>query len=223
MQGASPPDCQIKLGSSRVGILGCGGIGNLIASQLTTSGVGKLLLVDDDVIELSNLTRQIMFTEADIGLKKCHVLSRELQRRNSSVTVNSIELQIRQFSDLDILPDCDLWILSADQPASLASWFNRWSIKTHCPFLAVGYVEDIATIGPFVLPLRSSCLVTVHTLASSDGGFWWAKWAEMAWVRNSKVFLFRWRQVSRTVSRVSTKRLPLALWVPKLSCFQITG
>ncbi len=59
--------------------------------MLAASGVGKLTLVDNDVIELTNLTRQILFTEEDIGLPKTKVLKRTLIRRNSQKEMGGIQ------------------------------------------------------------------------------------------------------------------------------------
>ncbi|UNF40064.1 ThiF family adenylyltransferase [Bartonella krasnovii] len=61
--GMHPVSIQHTLLQKSVVILGCGGIGNHVSAMLAASGVGKLTLVDNDVIELANLTRQILFTE----------------------------------------------------------------------------------------------------------------------------------------------------------------
>lgn len=61
--GMNPASVQYTLSQKVVIILGCGGIGNHVSAILASSGVGKLILVDNDVIEITNLTRQILFTE----------------------------------------------------------------------------------------------------------------------------------------------------------------
>lgn len=80
LSGATPPEVQKKLKNKTVLILGCGGIGNLVSVSLATSGVGKLVLIDYDEIEASNLTRQFMFSKEDEGKNKAEVLQRELDR-----------------------------------------------------------------------------------------------------------------------------------------------
>ena len=65
--------------------------------------------------------------------------------------------------------------------------------------------------------------VTVHTPGSNEAADWWARWASTALVTKAKALRRCWRQVSITVSMVSTKRLPLALCVPKESFRQITA
>src|SRR5690242_13803117 len=66
------------LADATVAVLGTGGTGLAVASGLVAAGVGGLHLVDVDVVEESNLTRQVMFTEADIGRAKVDVAARRL-------------------------------------------------------------------------------------------------------------------------------------------------
>ncbi|CDG19546.1 HesA/MoeB/ThiF family protein [Xenorhabdus doucetiae] len=153
----SPNDVQEKISSSHVIILGCGGIGNHLAINLATAGINKLTLIDDDLIELSNLTRQHMFTEDDVGLHKIDVLAREIKRRNKNVQINTIKKSINSQSDLACLPKADLIALSADYPDELASWVNLYAVKNKFPFINIGYVGDIAVFGPFYIPNESGC------------------------------------------------------------------
>ena len=94
----------------------------------------------------------------------------------------------------------------------------------------VSTIEDQATLEKIVATdadwsVRLSAVknVTVHTLGSSEGAGSPARWASTAVVRYSKALRCCWRQVSITVSIVSTKRLPAAFCVPKESLRQITA
>lgn len=162
------------LQNSHVIILGCGGIGNIVATLLATNGVGTITLVDDDRIELSNLTRQLMFTEIDVGKNKTIILKSSIEKRNSSVIVNTINLRIASYQDLLLLPpNINLIILSADEPSEIIKWVNLYSIAFKVPFINIGYVEDIAVWGPFVIPGITSCwecqdLTAVETFDSPD-------------------------------------------------------
>ncbi|MES2663534.1 MAG: HesA/MoeB/ThiF family protein [Pseudomonadota bacterium] len=71
-------------------IVGCGGLGSVLALYATAAGIGKLTLIDHDQIELSNLQRQIAYNEKDIGQLKVDILKRECMARNASIKINTI-------------------------------------------------------------------------------------------------------------------------------------
>ena len=79
---------QKKIYNSSICIVGCGGLGTSAAQYLSMSGIGKLVLIDHDSIILSNLNRQTLFTEKDIGESKCKVLSEKIKNINESININ---------------------------------------------------------------------------------------------------------------------------------------
>jgi bacteriocin biosynthesis cyclodehydratase domain-containing protein len=152
-----PGESQQRLAEATVAIIGCGGIGNAVALQLATAGVGQLVLVDFDTVELSNLTRQYAFKEKHVGQKKTDVLARELSERNSEIRISSKELDLRDSCATHHLPSADLWVLSADSPSEIVFWVNRESIRRKIPYINVGYSADIAIWGPLVIPGETGC------------------------------------------------------------------
>ena len=80
-------DGQLKLKNSTVCVVGVGGLGNPITTRLAAMGVGKLRIVDRDVIELSNLHRQTMFDEDDVGQVKVEVAAKKLKKLNPEVEI----------------------------------------------------------------------------------------------------------------------------------------
>lgn len=72
---------QQRLRDATVLLIGAGGLGCSVAQSLMGSGIGRLIVVDDDTIELSNLPRQVLFSDADIGQAKAQVLCRQLKAR----------------------------------------------------------------------------------------------------------------------------------------------
>ena len=70
---------QKKLGEAKVLLVGLGGIGSTVLQHLAASGIGKIGLVDHDTVALSNLQRQTIYTDADIGRKKVRVASNFIQ------------------------------------------------------------------------------------------------------------------------------------------------
>lgn len=102
---------QLVLAKARVLVIGVGGLGSIVAMYLAGSGVGKLGLMDDDIVELHNLHRQIFFTEQDIGSAKVEVLATRIAALNHTVetTVYKFHLHLGMadiFSDYDLVLDC---------------------------------------------------------------------------------------------------------------------
>src|SRR4051794_6499386 len=86
------PAGQEKLLHSRVLLIGCGALGSVIAEQLVRAGVGFLRLIDRDIVELTNLQRQVLFDESDAAnsLPKAIAARKRLAAINSSVRVEPI-------------------------------------------------------------------------------------------------------------------------------------
>ncbi len=168
MSGASPREVQARLRGRHVLLLGCGGIGNVIAIALATAGLGRLTLVDDDIVELSNLTRQFMFTERDVGGSKVDLLSTALRQRSRCTEVQPISRAIHRMQDLEELPHADLIVVSADSPG-IVELVNQFCIVHAVPFLNVCYINDIAVWGPFVIPHETGCWSCQDILATPNG------------------------------------------------------
>lgn len=150
LSGADVKFVQEKIASKRIAIVGCGGIGNVISVLLATAGIKEFVLVDNDQIEISNLNRQIMFTEKDCGSLKTSILSKSLKQRSSSIIVKEISEFITN-SNVDVLDDVDFILVSGDQK-NVLDLINKYAVKRSIPFMNVGYVEDIAVWGPLVIP-----------------------------------------------------------------------
>lgn len=71
---------QRKLGAASVLIVGAGGLGAAVGTYLTGAGVGRIGLADPDTVSLSNLQRQVLYTEAEVGLKKSGLRPKKAQR-----------------------------------------------------------------------------------------------------------------------------------------------
>jgi molybdopterin/thiamine biosynthesis adenylyltransferase len=152
-----PTKVQHKLSQSTVAILGCGGIGNHVGAHLAAAGIGSMLLIDDDIVELSNLTRQSLFTEADIGRQKAPSLANRLRHLNSEIKIETIEDRMQVGHIPKGLFAADLIVLSADESADLIHFCNAQFVANGLPYINVGYVGDIATFGPFYIPGKTGC------------------------------------------------------------------
>ncbi|MGL6070747.1 HesA/MoeB/ThiF family protein [Craterilacuibacter sp.] len=90
---------QQKLQDARVLVVGCGGLGAAAIPFLAASGIGRLILADDDVIELSNLQRQVLYGEADLGRHKAEAAADAVRRINSGIRA---EVLTRRLTALDL-------------------------------------------------------------------------------------------------------------------------
>ena len=109
-------DGQEKLRNSKVAIIGVGGLGTNVSQTLAMIGVGKILLVDHDKVSITDLNRQVLFTEKDIGKPKVIVAKKRLENLNPEVHVEVAQerLNNENVNDLlkhyDIIVDClDNW------------------------------------------------------------------------------------------------------------------
>jgi molybdopterin/thiamine biosynthesis adenylyltransferase len=150
-------DVQVRLKQSRVLLVGVGGAGGAAAMALAAAGVGHLHCVDFDTVELSNLNRQILYTEADIGRPKSEAAVDRLRRLNSDITVIGEQLRIETTEDfIPLLEDRDLMVLAADRPEGIARWANRACLKTGTPWTDGGYHGPHMMTGGYV-PGQGAC------------------------------------------------------------------
>jgi len=105
---------QIKMSKTKVLIVGVGGLGCPIATQLTAMGVGFIGLVDGDIVSLTNLHRQHLFTQKDIGKNKSFVAAKKLKEINSEVEFLIMEHHLTPKNGLTMIRDFDVVIDCTD-------------------------------------------------------------------------------------------------------------
>ena len=146
---------QLKLRNAKVCVVGVGGLGNPITTRLVAMGIGKLRIVDRDVIELSNLHRQTMFDESDVGQVKVEVAAKKLQKLNPDVVIEPLPVSVNDYTALDVVDGCDVVIDALDSVNARYS-LNKACVKNNIPFVtgaAVGVSGQVFTI----LPKESAC------------------------------------------------------------------
>jgi adenylyltransferase/sulfurtransferase len=125
---------QQRLNKSQVGILGIGALGSNLASICARSGVGKLVLVDSDRVELSNLQRQMLFDEADVGLGKAICAADKLSRINSEISIEAFSERLDARNFRDLFGSCDLLLDGTDNFASRFV-LNQQAIASGIPWI----------------------------------------------------------------------------------------
>ena len=146
---------QLKLKQSRVCVVGVGGLGNPITARLAAMGVGKIRIIDRDVIELSNLHRQTMFNEDDVGQVKVETAAKKLRKLNPDIIIEELPISINDYTALDAVDGCDVVIDALDSVNARYS-LNKACIEKKIPFVtgaAVGVTGQSFTI----LPNESAC------------------------------------------------------------------
>ncbi len=120
---------QKRLKSSSVLVVGAGGLGTPAAIYLTAAGVGRLGLIDFDTIERSNLQRQILYSESDVGKSKVEVAKAKLGQINPNVVVEAYDEKLDSSNALRILRKYDVVVDGSDNfPA-------RYLVNDACVFL----------------------------------------------------------------------------------------
>jgi len=161
---------QMKLREAKVVILGCGGLGSWAACGLVCAGIGDVTLIDDDTVELSNLNRQLLFKESDIGTPKVEAAALALSRYDSTLRVTPVRRRVESAEDVaELIDGADLLVATADWPPyELPRWINQASLETGVPYLTAGQFPPLIRIGPMVIPGRTSCLECQERAVSRD-------------------------------------------------------
>lgn len=109
---------QLRLKAATVAIVGAGGIGSPAIQYLGAAGVGRLILIDDDLVEPSNLQRQTIFTTADTGLGKVDAAAAAVRRINPHVNVTVHRTRVDADNAADLLGDADVVLDGCDNFAT---------------------------------------------------------------------------------------------------------
>lgn len=161
----APADLQRALGEATVTILGCGGLGTWALGALACAGVGSFVLVDDDTVDPSNLNRQVLYVDADIGRPKVECAGEWVRRFAPTTNVTTLRQRIRAVEDVAPLArDADIVVLLADWPPyELERWVNEACVAASTPYIVCGQATPMMKIGPMFVPGRTACFACEET------------------------------------------------------------
>jgi adenylyltransferase/sulfurtransferase len=133
---------QAKLKAAHVAVIGAGGIGCPAITYLAAAGVGKLTIIDHDVVELSNLHRQPLFTDADLGARKAEIAAGAARRINPHVEVAAVAERLDGANAEALLAGASLILDGCDNFATRLA-VNRAAVALEIPLLsaAIGAFE----------------------------------------------------------------------------------
>ncbi len=109
---------QARLGGAHVLVVGAGGLGSPVAMYLVAAGVGRLTIADGDRVDASNLHRQLLFAEADIGAPKAEAAARRLRAMNGTVVVDAMAEEVTAANALALVRGADLVVDGSDNFAT---------------------------------------------------------------------------------------------------------
>lgn len=144
-----------KLSKTKVLIIGCGGLGSPTAYMLAMSGIGKIGLIDYDTVEVSNLNRQILHSNNNIGMAKVKSAEQFLNRLNPAVEICTYNQKFSLENAEKLIADYDMVIDGLDNlPA-------RYLLNDVCYFLGKTWIEAgvlrFSGLSTTILPGKSPC------------------------------------------------------------------
>lgn len=125
---------QKRLAKAKVLIVGVGGLGSPIAIYLAGAGVGTLGLIDDDIVSVSNLQRQVLYAESQVGKPKVDCARERLLGLNSDITVNTYKQKLQADNARELIAQYDIVVDGTDNAAV------RYVISDVCVALGKTYV-----------------------------------------------------------------------------------
>ncbi len=147
---------QEKLKKARVIIAGSGGLGSPISFYLAAAGLGTLRIIDNDKVELSNLNRQILHWDKDIGKEKVKSAHEKLIQFNKHVILETINTTIDEANVLSLVDGFDV-IVDAMDNMPTRYLLNKAAIKHKIPFIH-GAVSGLEGRAMTVIPGKTACI-----------------------------------------------------------------
>jgi molybdopterin-synthase adenylyltransferase len=158
-----------RLRTATVTIIGVGGTGGPAAAALAETGIGAIHCVDDDDVELSNLSRGGLYTEADVGTPKAAAAAGHLRDLSRTVEVTASRIRVTGVADVrDLARRCDVLLLSADEPPDIHRWVSRACMAENTVWVDAGYAGPAVEVSSFV-PGQGACWECLRAAASAEG------------------------------------------------------
>lgn len=139
---------QARIKAARILIIGAGGIGSALIPALAASGVGMMRIVDDDVVSLSNLQRQTLFTTSDVGRPKVALAAERIAALNPHVMVETLALRVDAANLAPLLDGVDMVIDGSDNFATRLAVSDAATIA-HVPLVSAAIAQFQGQVGTF--------------------------------------------------------------------------
>lgn len=156
-------DGQEKLKASRVLIVGLGGLGCAASQYLASAGVGSLTLLDFDTVSRSNLQRQILHTDAQVGVAKVESARQRLAAINPLITLNAVNAQLDDNALEKQLNRCDL-VLDCSDNLATREQLNRLCFVAKVPLVSGAAIRMEGQISVFSWQENEPCYRCISRL-----------------------------------------------------------
>jgi adenylyltransferase/sulfurtransferase len=156
-------DGQEKLWNSKVLIIGVGGLGCAVAQYLACSGIGQLTLVDNDKVDKTNLQRQVLHTENNVGLNKCDSAKQSLQQLNSEITIDTHtirltgEVLLQTIQEHDVVVDCSDNLTTRNE-------LNLLCFNTKTPLVSGAAIRMEGQVATFTMDKDQPCYQCISSM-----------------------------------------------------------
>ena len=160
-------DGQEKLKASHVLIVGAGGLGCAASQYLASAGVGKIILVDFDTISLSNLQRQILYTDADMGKPKAEVAKARLQAINPNIGVQAVVKKCDDAEFAELIRQVDIVVDCTDN-IDVRNQLNLQCFQQKRPLVSGSAIRFEGQISVFTYAENEACYQCLSQLFGSD-------------------------------------------------------
>ena len=152
---------QSRLKDARVFIVGLGGLGAPVSLYLAAAGVGKMTLLDSDIVEESNLQRQVLYDTEDIGSSKASMAKKRLAALNPHVEITEYSLKLQQDNALGLIAGHDL-LLSCLDNRTARRVINSACIQLKIPWIDGAVIRSSGTLTTY-LPQKGPCYACLHS------------------------------------------------------------
>ncbi|MFK7901935.1 MAG: ThiF family adenylyltransferase [Nitratireductor sp.] len=139
---------QEKLSNANIVVVGAGGLGAPLLSYLAGAGIGNITIIDHDLVELSNLHRQPLFNEDDIGLFKASTAKEHLSKYNSKISIKNHNCRLEPSNVESLCKDADVIIDAADSFA-VTYILSDYALKTKTPYVSASVLGFKGYVGAF--------------------------------------------------------------------------
>lgn len=150
---------QEKLKNAKIFVAGAGGLGSPVSTYLAVAGIGKIIIADFDSVDLSNLNRQFLHHEKDIGREKIKSAEEKLLSLNPEIKVETIREKITDENAGSLVPPCDL-IIDALDNFDTRHVLNRLAVERNIPLIH-GAVSGYRGQATTIIPGKTPCLCCI--------------------------------------------------------------